>query len=318
MAARRMGIICILLCICLCLLPQGAAAVSTSDAAGPLNPEGKCFLTLSYGCDGKTFSGIPVTAYRIADVSADAQYALTEPFLSSGLTLNGIRSAGEWDAVRTTLEAYILANTVAPDLNAVTDQSGRVQFDGLKPGLYFVSSAAAESDGWQYAFGSALIALPGLGTDGLWQYRVAVTPKPEILPPVTPDEELELQVLKLWKDKNYTNQRPDSIAVEIFRNGESYETVMLSESNHWSYSWRAPADGARWLVVERQVPEGYAVTVEERGTSFLLTNTYLAKDVPADSPRTADTSRIQLYVLLLWGSGMSLILLGMARKRKRP
>lgn len=318
MAARRMGIMGILLCFCLCLLPLSAAAVFTSDAAGPLNPEGKCLLTLSYRCDGKTITDLPIEIYRIADVSADAQYTLTAPFLASSLTLNGIQSAGEWDSVRTTLESYMIANAIEPNHTAVTDLSGQVHWDSLPTGLYFVASTAAQADGQQCVFDSALIALPGLETGGLWLYRVAATPKPQILPPVTPDEVQTLKILKLWKDKNHMSHRPTHIEAEIFRDGILFESVILSEENHWSYSWTVPVDGARWTVVEQKIPKGYSVTVEKRGTTFVLTNTYIPKDSLKESPRTGDMSHVLLYTLLMCTSGLSLVLIGTRRKRNRP
>ena len=36
---------------------------------------------------------------------------------------------------------------------------------------------------WIYSFDSALVALPGLSADGLWQYEVAVTSKSKAIPP---------------------------------------------------------------------------------------------------------------------------------------
>lgn len=319
MAARRMAVIWLLLCIYLCLLPCSVYAASTVDAAEPISPETECSLTLSYRCDGVGFSNISVELYRIADVSADAQYSLTSSFLPSGLVVNGIQSAGEWDVIRSTLEAHIIANAIKADNMAATDQTGQAHFDTLKPGLYLLAAEQATQEKLQCFFGSALIALPGLGTDGRWQYQMAVSPKPEVLPPITPDEEIQYKILKLWKDKHHQSKRPDSIDVEIFRNGESFETVLLSETNNWSYAWSAPVDGAVWKVVERNIPKGYSVTVEECATSFVLTNTWNPEkdDVPEDTPKTGDTSHILFYIVTVYVSGIGLILMGIAGKRKR-
>ena len=318
MAARRMAVIWLLLCICLGLLPCSVYAASTADAAEQISPETECSLTLSYRWDEAGFANISVELYKIADVSADAQYSLTSPFLPSGLALNGIQSAVEWNVIRSTLEAHILASAIEADYVAVTDQTGQVHFDALKPGLYFLAAEQAEREGLQCFFGSSLIALPGLGTDGLWQYQMAVSPKPGVIPPVTPDEEIQYKVLKLWKDKHHQSKRPASIDVEIFRNGESFETVRLSEKNNWSYAWAAPADGAVWKVVERNIPNGYSVTVEESAASFVLTNTWEPEeDVSENMPKTGDTSNILFYIVMAYVSGIGLILVGIAGKRKR-
>jgi hypothetical protein len=315
MAKRRVAVIVFLLCLCLSWLPCYAQAASTADAKEPISPDKDCSFTIAYRYDGQSFSNHPVKLYKIADVSADFQYTLTAPFANSGLILNGVQSVSEWNVIRSTLETHILAYNVDADFTGVTDQDGQVCFRALKPGLYLATTEQVIQNDWIYVFDSALVALPGLGTDGLWQYEVAVTSKSQAIPPAETDEEIEFKVLKLWKGDNGRSDRPQSIEVEIFRDGVSYQTVILSEENHWTYSWNAADDGATWKVVERNVPTGYTMTVEERETSFVLTNTR-PPDKP-DIPQTGDTTNIMLYFVLMNVSGIMLIILGIAGKRKR-
>ena len=318
MAKRRIGIIAFILFICLYLIPCQVQAASTADAKEPISTNENCSLTISYCSGGIAFSELPVKLYKIADVSADYQYTLTSSFEKSNLILNGIQTVGEWNVIRSTLETYILANEVAADFNAKTDFEGKVSFDALKTGLYLSITERIIKDETTYVFDSALIALPGLCADGLWQYQVDVTSKSEIIPPSENDEEIELKVLKLWKGDSGSSARPTTIEVEIFRNGTSYQTVTLSEDNHWTYTWSAKDDGSDWKVVERNIPTGYTMTIEERETSFVLTNT-LNRDVPdnPDSTQTGDTSNIMLWVILMIVSGSMLIILGITGKRNR-
>ena len=97
-----------------------------------------------------------------------------------------------------------------------------------------------------------------------------------MIPGITPDEkdEITYKVLKLWKDQGYTEYRPISITVDIYRNGELNHTVRLSGENNWAYSWSAEDDGSIWTVIEREIPEGYIMSVEKRSTAFILTNTF--------------------------------------------
>ena len=315
MAKRRIGIIAFMLCICLYLIPCQVQAASTADAKEPISINENGSLTISYGSCGIAFSELPVKVYKIADVSADYQYTLTPSFEKSNLILNGIQTVGEWNVIRSTLETYILANDITADSNAKTGFEGKASFDALKPGLYLAITEHIIQDETTYLFDSALIALPGLGADGLWQYQVDVTSKSEMIPPIENDEEIELKVLKLWKGDSGSSARPTTIDVEIFRNGTSYQTVTLSEDNHWTYTWPAKNDGSNWKVVERNIPTGYTMTIEERETSFILTNT-LKHDVP-DPPQTGDTSNIMLWVILMIASGSMLIILGIAGKRNR-
>ena len=318
MAKSRIGIIAFLLCICLYLIPCQVQAASTADAKEPISINENCSLTISYCSSGIAFSELPVKLYKIADVSADYQYTLTSSFEKSNLILNGIQTVGEWNVIRSTLETYILANDITADFNAETDFEGKASFDALKPGLYLAITERIIQDETTYVFDSAFVALPGLGADGLWQYQVDVASKSEMIPPSEGEEEIERKVLKLWKGDSGSSARPTTIEVEIFRNGTSYQTVTLSEDNHWTYTWSAKDDGSDWKVVERNIPVGYTVTIEERETSFVLTNT-LNRDVPdnPDSPQTGDTSNIMLWVILMIVSGSMLMILGITGKRNR-
>ena len=319
MIARKIRIIVLLFCFCFCWMSYQVMAASTSDAVEPIIPENECSLTVSYCCGGTAFSNIQVKLYRIAEVSADFRYTPVQPFEASGLSLDGIRTAGEWNVVRSTLEAHILAYSIAPDFTSVTNEDGQVRFESLKTGMYLAIVNQVEQDDLYYHFDSALIALPGLGQDGRWQYQVSVNAKGEFLPPIDSDETVELKVLKLWRGDEGRNDRPKSIEVEIFCDGSSYKTVILSEENHWAYSWSAMDDGSSWTVVERNVPQGYTMTVEERESTFVLTNTWIPTDPedPGEPPQTGDTSNVLLYVLLMVVSGSMLIILGVTGKKSR-
>ena len=318
MAKRRIGIIAFIFCICLYLIPCQAHAASTTNAKEPISTDKNCSLSISYGSGSIAFSELPVKLYKIADVSADYQYTLTSSFEKSNLRLNGIQTVSEWNVIRTTLETFILANEVVEDFNVQTDSEGKASFDALKPGLYLAITERVFQDETTYVFDSALIALPGLSADGLWQYQVDVTSKFEIIPPSEGDDEIELKVFKLWKGDSGSTTRPTTIEVDIFRNGTSYQTVKLSENNHWTYTWSAKDDGSDWKVIERNIPTGYTMTIEERETSFVLTNT-LNQDIPnvPDSSQTGDTSNIMLWVILMIVSGSMFIIFGITGKRKR-
>ena len=315
MAKRGIRIIVVCLCLCICITSSLVLAASTTDAKEPIAIEQTCGLTISYGYDGTFFEGQTVQLYHVAEVSSDYRYSLTSPFAATGLILNGIQTQGEWNVIRSTTEVFILANKMTPIKTVETDEKGQACFAQLTPGLYFASAVTVEQGESTCTFESALVALPGLDTEGLWEYQVAVAAKPQILPPVQPGEDIQLKVVKLWKGEEDRDQRPHRVEVELFRNGVSHKTVTLSEENNWSYSWTAKDDGAIWKVIERNIPEGYIMTVEERGTTFVMTNT-VDSDTPIDPPPTGDTSNIFLYIVLMIVSGSVLIIVGVTGKRK--
>lgn len=320
MVTRKMGIIALLFCFCLSLMPPYAQAASTADAKEPIVTDRECTLSVCYGYEDTVFSGQTVQLYQVADVSSGGQYTLTNAFAASELILNGIQTNGEWNVIRSTLETHIVADYIAPTQTVTTDTNGQAQFARLNPGLYLVSAVEVAQDDLSCSFDSTLVALPGLDTDGLWQYEVTVSAKPQVLPPVQPDETLQFTVLKLWKGDENHSDRPTSIEVEIFRDGISVETVVLSSDNQWSYSWTAKDDGASWKVIERNVPTGYTMTVEQRESTFLLTNTKVPENPDQPTPKppsTGDTANIMFYTILLYASGTMLLLMGIAGKRKR-
>lgn len=278
-------------------------------AADPIDTDRSCTLTLSYICNGVPVPNRPVELYYIAEVSADSQYTITSPFASSVLMLNGVQTQGEWDVIRTTLEALILGSQIAPIETAETDAEGQVCFPDLAPGLYLSSAVQAEN----CSFAAALVALPDLDAGGSWQYEILVATKPTLTPPQP--EPLQFQVLKLWRGDEGSDKRPVSVTVDIYRDGVLHETVTLSEGNNWSYRWSAEDDGARWQVVEKDVPEGYTMTVEQGKTTFTVTN--ILHDRPnIPPPDTGDRSNALLYAVIFCVSGILLVALGLTGKGK--
>ena len=312
MAKRTVAISALLLL--LVLLPVSALAASTTQAKGPISLEEECTLTLSYGYEGVAFANAAIKLYKIADVSSDYQYTLTAAFASSGLMLNGIQTQGEWNTIRTTLEGFILAGGVQPLREAVTDATGQVRFSKLVPGLYLASGVTVAQEAATCHFDAALVALPGLDGQGYWQKDVAVLAKPELLPPAESEEEVVCKVIKLWQGDGAA--RPQSVEVEIFRNGQHYETVTLSSQNQWSYQWKVKNDGASWNVTERNVPAGYTATVQVKGADFVITNTWNKPSDPQTPSQTGDTFPVMLFVVLFYLSGIMLLILGIAGKRK--
>lgn len=311
MAKRRMGLLTLALWLCICLACPVLAA-STLDAKAPIDTEAEGKLTVFCGYDGSVFSQVPVSLYQVARVSGDFQYTLTGEFAASGLQLNGIQTTGEWNSIRATLEAYCVANATEVTMAAITDAEGNAVFEGLKPGLYLAVPDKVVQEERTYVPASALIALPGLGTDGYWQYTVSAAAKVSVLPPQ--EQDVQWKVVKLWNKDFGTGHRPESIRVEIFRDGESVETVTLSEENQWMYTWTAQP-GADYQVIERDVPAGYVMTLENRDNAFVITNTWTEEN-PDEPPETGDSSHIMLYVILLILSGSLLVILGVTGKRK--
>ena len=319
MVKRKITIYLLIICLCLSLAPFTASAISTSDAAEPISTQRECTLTISYRCNNTVFPDILVKLYKVAEISSDCQYTLASAFEDTNLTINGIQAMSDWRAIRQTLDAHILTGNIEADFTAMTDKNGNVRFEGLEPGLYLTVGEYVTVGDMIYAFDSSLFAIPGLGTDGLWQYDLSAVAKAEAIPPIGSDEIIELKVVKLWKDENKKESRPEAVSVDIYRNAQIYKTITLSEENNWTYNWSTKDANAVWKVVEKDVPEGYTMTVEEREASFVLTNTLIDDNDPpgGSAPQTGETTNIMFYVIVFIAAGIFLVIIGLTGKKKR-
>lgn len=96
------------------------------------------------------------------------------------------------------------------------------------------------------------------------------------------------RVVKVWNDGGGEDSRPDSVVVQLLQgNGTVADEVTLNATNSWTYEWTDLDADEDWQVVEKNVPEGYTVSVSRDGTTFTVTNT-LAPPPPPDHPDEPD------------------------------
>lgn len=297
----------VFLCVCLLAGPLRVSANSTDQANEFIDTSRKCTLTLWYTCGDLVFPGVTVDLYQIAVFGSDFQLVTADAFADCNLTLNGITSQDEWNAICSTLQSYIAANpAITPRASQQTDEEGKVVFRDLEPGLYLTMPVQITQDGFRYYFAAMLSTLPAMDENNNWLYEVEANCKPDVDNPTGQD--IPYQVIKLWKDDGNGENRTESITVDIIKDGETVRTVVLSDENNWSYAWYAPDDGSVWSVMERDIPEGYTMTVEKHLTTFTVINS-TPTPPPPSTPQTGDTAHIGLYVILMCISGTALILL---------
>lgn len=88
-------------------------------------------------------------------------------------------------------------------------------------------------------------------------------------PTPPPDDDTMLTVRKVWVDDG--RGRPDSVTVQLLRDGKGYDEVELSQSNNWAYTWDRLDDDYDWSVIEVDVPSDYEVTYGKRYCKTSLT-----------------------------------------------
>ena len=101
----------------------------------------------------------------------------------------------------------------------------------------------------------------------------------------------DLIVRKAWNDANDAQKlRPQSVTVDVTRNGQTINTLTLNAANRWTQTltqlpmFDDNGEAYDYDVVENDVPEGYTASVVTRGTTFTVINTHRIDDgfVPVD------------------------------------
>lgn len=101
----------------------------------------------------------------------------------------------------------------------------------------------------------------------------------------------DLIVRKAWNDANDAQKlRPQSVTVDVTRNGQTITTLTLNAANRWTQTLtQLPmvddnGEAYDYDVVENDVPEGYTASVVTRGATFTVINTHRIDDgfVPVD------------------------------------
>lgn len=294
---------CFMLLICLPL---------TVLARGPIEIERKASLTINYPCAGAAFQ-----LYRVAYVSAYGEYSLSEQFSGYPLSLEQADQAG-WRAVAATLSGYVARDQLTPLQEGITDAHGKIVFTELTPGLYLLIGKSCMDGDYRYTSDPFLIALPELDADETWLYDVSASPKYvwEAVPDTT-----ELKAVKIWQDDENAGTRPDSIEIQLLCNGTVWDTVTLNEKNSWRHKWEKLDGSYTWQLVEKEVPDGYTVTIQMDGGIFIITNT-IQDDPPApEKPQTPARPLLPQTGVLWWPVGVlvlggMLLLLGDCIRRK--
>ena len=297
---RRAGAILIAFMLCLICFQQYVCAADKPERGR---------ITVCYSA----VNGVEFRVYHVGEITEEWEFILTGAFQDIPADLNDLDTE-EMTALADTLASYAEADGIAADYSGITDENGEIVFTDLARGLYLVTGERAFKDGVYYEPAPFLITVPSTDADGNWVYDTEADVKYETSVPS--EKEIEYRVMKYWSGDGDGQARPDQITVDIMKDGELYETQILSEANNWTYWWAATDDGSSWTVVEREIPDSYTVRTEQAGTVFRLTNTYTGEK-GGESPSTGDTSVPMSLITLLSASGIIMILTGLGVKNRK-
>ena len=256
----------------------------TASARIPIDLDQKNFLTIHFPCDN-----IPLQIYRVADVTKAGEYVRTEAFADYNILLEQPDQAG-WRNLAATINGYAERDGIKALESGITDKGGTIVFQNLKAGLYLVSEGKGIKDGYQYTSEAFLVALPELGKGDQWMTDVDSTPKYTREPLKPEGETIQKKVLKIWDDAE-NKKRPKKIEVQLLKDEKIEDTVSLAAENNWKYQWNHLDASSTWKVVEKEVPSGYTVTINQDDSTFTITNklNVPAETKPSKLPQTGQT-----------------------------
>lgn len=273
---RRSAAALILMSVCLFCM------AATAFAHEKIDTEKKAALTVYFGKDGTNFSEAGFEIYRIADVAENGSFTLTGDFSDYSVSLENLNSSG-WRALAQTLDSYAARDKLAPLRTERTGKDGRAVFENLDTGLYLVCGEQYVSGAYTYTPEPTVVCLPKLTENDNLSYA------PEISCKFGSDyrphgAKVKRKVLKVWKDRDDKEKRPEEITVQLLENGTVVDTVKLNEENNWEYTWENLDGGSKWQIAESKTPDGYVVSVMQEGITFIMTNTY---SEPSSEPPNA-------------------------------
>lgn len=178
----------------------------------------------------------------------------------------------------------------------ITDNNGKVLFDNLNLGVYYIKQTNKIKNFSQ--MDPILIMLPK-EINNSFEYNIDASPKIEIL------DLTDIKIKKIWnadkKDKILNH-----VTIELYKDKEKIETVTLNEENNWEIVIEGLPKSDSYSVKEINLPKGYTVTYNLNEYTFTVTNT----------PSLVDTGQITYVYNIILFIGIMLIIVGIILKRR--
>lgn len=262
-------------------------------------------FSMEFPVDGVTFR-----LYEIGFIKND-EFILYEPYSGYNVDLKDKMAPN-------TLAAYVQRDKLEPIRETLTENQG-VSFTGLKTRIYLMIGETAVVGDTKYIPSPVLFSMPQQDEDGNIIWNVVSVPKyTKEHEPI--DGDVGLTVEKIWDDKGHEKERPVKIRVQLLKDGEVYDTVELSKTNNWKYTWEELDKSYNWTVVEENVQNRYRLSIERSDDTIVLVNKYRnTKETPTPTPTNPNipyTGQLWWPVGILTVIGIGLVLVGLIRRKR--
>lgn len=308
---RKYSRILMALVACICMVSMIGVNVQASSS---FEAYGLGSIIVDYEYDGEVLAGVDFKAYHVAETEDNSEYEMAEGFEDFEIDFPSLSYDEYWISIRNNLQNYVNLNMVEPTVEFTTDENGSYKLDDLEAGLYYISAGNFVADGTAY-YSDPILIMVGYFMEEIWMYHYEAAPKVDVLP-YEADQGLEVE--KVWENISDDSQITDYIEVELYCNGELYDTVTLSRENDWSYEWEGIDQTATWAILETTTLEEYEVEYDYTYFKFIITNTYTGPEVDnyeydESLPQTGTNAKsIPIYA----GIGVGLIIVGAMVSKK--
>ena len=193
--------------LCKRMIPALLAMLMLSTAAfatGRIDLQKDVKLTISYQDGGTPLAGAEFRIYLVASADENGELTTEDAFQQFNVDIRG-KNDDAWRTLASTLEGYVLRDSIVPTDSGNTDAHGYLSFPTgnarLTPGLYLVLGSRHTQGGFRYDAMPFMVMLPTQDTEkGEWVYDVLVSPKHDSSEiPDTPST-ITRKVLKIWDD----------------------------------------------------------------------------------------------------------------------
>ena len=242
-----------------------------SAFASAVKPTG--ILEITYLVKEKPVADVIFDVFHVADFDDKGQVVWDKDCEDYRLKIN-LEDEKRLSTMANTLSGYLKRDRVRPTMTDKTDSKGIVLFDAMNPGLYLVVGHKYEANSVEYTPVPTFAQVTAnLSTELQVKYE-RVTIK---------EDTIEKRVLKSWNDDG---NHPESVTVQLLKDGEVYHTKALNKGNNWRYTWTDLDPKADWVIVEASVPSGYVMESEQSGSTTIITNT--KQQTPPVTPTTPE------------------------------
>lgn len=264
----------------------GVTLKLNADNIIDFDKKGNIKVTLIENSENVVVEGAEITIYKVADATEynnNLKFEYVDEIKSCDFNLEDLENSNATSEILKCITKDVLSITKS------TNDKGIVTFDNLDLGLYIVTQSN-KVEGFS-VIDSFLVMIPNV-IDNEWIYDISALPKTDIY------KVMDLIINKVWNTVN--ENLPHEILVNLYKNDEVIETVVLNEENNWSYTFEDIEASDEYYIKEVNVPKGYIDSYQIVDNVFTIIN----------SDKLPQTGQIFYPIVLLIISGVIFILIG--------